>query len=246
MDPLTPFRADPGNSAILLDIDGTLAPIAPHPSGAAVPPATLAILTALVARYGLVGCISGRAAADARRLVPIAGLVFAGNHGLEIDLGSGVELAAEAAAFRQTMSDAAGALRGVAAAVGAWVEDKGATLTIHYREAPDPDRAAARLAAEAVPWIEAAGLRGRWGRMSLEVLPPVPTDKGAAVARLVAGRAVVRTLYAGDDTTDVDAFRVVDVAVAVRSAETPAGLVAAATFAVAGPAGLADTLASLI
>ena len=95
----------------------------------------------------------------------------------------------------------------VAARPGAWVEDKGATLSIHYREAPDPDAAAAALEREAVPdGRERPAWSPRFGRMTLEVLPPIPVDKGSAVRRLLLHRHIATSLYAGDDTTDIDAF----------------------------------------
>ena len=78
--------------------------------------------------------------------------------------------------------------------------------------------------------------------MTLEVLPPIPVDKGSAVRRLLGHRRIASSLYAGDDTTDIDAFRVVDIAVAVRSPETPPGLVEAATFAVDGTDGVTELL----
>jgi trehalose 6-phosphate phosphatase len=96
-----------------------------------------------------------------------------------------------------------------------------------------------------VPVVRTAGLVARFGRMTLEVLPPIPVDKGSAVRRLLDHRRIAASLYVGDDTTDIDAFRVVDVAVAVRSAETPDGLVEAATFAVDGTEGVAALLDEL-
>jgi trehalose-phosphatase len=106
----------------------------------------------------------------------------------------------------------------VAAGAGAWIEDKGATLAVHYRQAPDPVHARAVLEERGVPLVAEHGLESRFGRMVMEVRPPVPIDKGAAVRRLLRGRRIERSLYAGDDRTDIDAFRVVDVPVAVRSA----------------------------
>ena len=78
--------------------------------------------------------------------------------------------------------------------------------------------------------------------MTLEVLPPMPVDKGSAVRRLLLHRRIATSLYAGDDTTDMDAFAVVDVAVAVGLAEMPPGLVEAATFAVDGTEGVTELL----
>jgi trehalose-phosphatase len=242
---LTPLLADPRRAAIVLDIDGTLAPIAPHPDRALVPTPTQELLARLIARYALVGCVSGRAASDAARLVPLEGLVISGNHGLEQLAGGRVRVVPDAASWLHQVHRLGRELVPVAAASGAWVEDKGATLSIHFREAPDPAGAREALERDAVPAVRAAGLVARFGRMTLEVLPPIPVDKGSAVRRLLGHRRIAASLYAGDDTTDIDAFRVVDISVAVRSPETPPGLVEAATFAVDGPDGVTELLREL-
>jgi len=245
-DPLAPLRADPGAGAILLDVDGTLAPIAPHPDRSAVPAATRAVLADLVARYALVACVSGRAAPDAARLVGVEGVAIVGNHGLELLEGGAVRWAEGVEAWLPAVRRAADALGPLALAVGGWVEDKGATLTVHVREAPDPDAARAALEERAVPLIAAQGLGWRWGRMALEARPPLDIDKGTAVRDLLAAHpAVGCSLYAGDDLTDLDALRVVDIGVAVRSDETPPEVLGAAALVVEGPAALADLLAGL-
>ncbi len=245
-DPLAPLRADPGAGAVLLDVDGTLAPIAPHPDRSAVPATTLATLARLARRYALVACVSGRAARDAGRLVPVDGVVVIGNHGLELLAGGEARWASGVERWLPAVRAAADALGPIALEAGGWVEDKGATLTVHVREAPDPDRARALLEERGLPVIAAQGLAWRWGRMALEARPPLDIDKGSAVRALVASRpAVARSLYAGDDLTDLDALRAVDVGVAVRSDETPPELLAAATLVVEGPAALADLLAGL-
>ena len=245
-DPLAPFRLDPAGSAILLDVDGTLAPIVDHPDLSAVLPATLEVIERLTARYGLVACVSGRAAVDAARLVPIAGVRFVGNHGLELLEDDVLHHAPGVEEWMPIVASAARAIAPIAAEVGAWVEDKGATLSVHLREAPDPTRAHEVLVTRAVPLITAAGLGWRWGRMTLEARPPLEQDKGTAVQHLLAEHpTIVRSLYAGDDQTDLDAFAVVDVAIAVASDEAPAELGAAAVLTVDGPAGLATLLESL-
>jgi trehalose 6-phosphate phosphatase len=133
---LAALRRDPTRAAIVLDIDGTLAPIAPHPDRAGVPAATLQLLGTLAGRYGLLACVSGRAATDAARLVPVDGLVISGNHGLETMTAGRVHVAPDAAVWLPEIHRLARELVPVAAAIGAWVEDKGATLSIHYREVP--------------------------------------------------------------------------------------------------------------
>src|SRR3954454_12085369 len=99
----------PGESAVMLDVDGTLAPIVARPELAAVPEETRAEMRRLVGRYALVACISGRTGDDARRLVGVDGVVYVGVHGLE--------LAAEADGWRKT-------LRPFAELEWPWLEDK--------------------------------------------------------------------------------------------------------------------------
>jgi trehalose 6-phosphate phosphatase len=233
---LAPLTEAPRRSALLLDVDGTLAPIVARPELAAVPDATKAELRRLVGRYALVAAVSGRAGDDAARLVGVPGIEVVGNHGLELDPRA-EELAGELARFRDS--------------TGLPVEDKRLSLSYHYREAPDPD--AARAALEDVARnAEEAGFVPRWGRMVLEIRPPVDTDKGVAVRTLLARSGATRALYAGDDTTDLDAFAGLRdaglehaVCVAVASEEGPTELRDAADLVVEGPEAMAGLLARL-
>jgi len=245
-DPLAPLLDDPATSALLLDVDGTLAPIVPHPDLSEVPGATLGLLDRLVERYGLVACVSGRAPRDVRRLVPNPAIGVVGNHGLEIMEGERTLTEEAVVPWLVALKAVAQAVGPIAERVGGWVEDKGATLSIHIRESPDPDAARTVLQAEAVPQIVAAGLAWRWGRLALEARPPVPIDKGTAVRALLERHPQVRrALYAGDDLTDLDALIVADVRVVVRSDETPAELLPVADILVDGPPGLAELLERL-
>ena len=228
------LAAEPRLAALVLDVDGTLAPIVARPEDAAVPPATRAELERLRRRYALVACVSGRSGDDARRIVGVDGLEYIGSHGLE--------LAPEAAAW-------AGRLSAFAATVDWPVEDKGVTVSFHWRTAADQD-AAERFLHDVAGRARAEGFDARFGRMVLELRPPVDADKGTAVRALVAARGLRRALYAGDDTTDVDAFRAVHelelgIAVAVRSAELPGPVEANADVLVNGTAGMLDLLSSL-
>jgi trehalose 6-phosphate phosphatase len=230
---LAPLSSAPERSAIILDVDGTLAPIVPRPDLATVPDDTRAELERLVERYLLVACVSGRAGADAGRLVGVEGIEYVGNHGLELDPRA-AELAGEIRRFRE--------------AVGLPVEDKTLSLSYHYREAEDEERARSDLEAVAVK-ARAAGLDARWGRKVLEIRPPVPADKGTAVRALLERVGARLGLYAGDDTTDLDAFVGLvtagldhSVRVAVRSDEGPAELAEAADLVVSGPAEMAGLL----
>jgi trehalose 6-phosphate phosphatase len=233
-DALARLSEDPALAAVLLDVDGTLAPIVARQELAQVPRETRAEVERLAERYALVACISGRSGEDARRLVGVEGVVYVGVHGLE--------LAPEAERWRET-------LRPFAQLEWPWLEDKGLTVALHWREAPDEQPARAELESIAERAGE-AGLEARWGRKVLELRPPVRADKGTAVRALLKERGLQRALYAGDDTTDLDAFRGLDglelaVRVAVASAEAPPGLRDAADVVVASPAELLELLRSL-
>ncbi|HET7758601.1 MAG TPA: trehalose-phosphatase [Gaiellaceae bacterium] len=233
-DRLALLRSEPGRAAVLLDVDGTLAPIVARPELAAVPEDARAEVRRLAGRYALVACVSGRTSEDAARLVGVDGVVYVGVHGLE--------LAPEAARWRE-------ALRPFAAEDWPWLEDKGLTVALHWREAPDSEAAEQHLRLVASR-AEESGLEARWGRKVLELRPPVAADKGTAVRFLLEERGLRRGLYAGDDTTDLDAFRGLDglevgVRVAVASPESPPALRDAAHLVVASPAELVELLRDL-
>ena len=233
-DRLARLRSEPGQAAVLLDVDGTLAPIVARPELAVVPEETRAEVRRLSGRYALVACISGRTGEEAARLVGVDGVVYVGVHGLE--------LAPEAAPWRE-------ALRPFAEEDWPWLEDKGLSVAFHWREAPDEDEARRTLEAVAER-ARSVGLEARWGRKVLELRPPVEADKGTAVQTLLAERGLGRALYAGDDTTDLDAFRGLDglelaLRIAVASAEGPAELREAADLVVASPAELLELLRTL-
>jgi trehalose 6-phosphate phosphatase len=225
----------PERSALLLDVDGVLAPIVDVPHEAAVPEETRAELVRLNGRYALVACISGRSGADARRVVGLDELVYVGEHGLELE--------PEAASWSDQLQQFATSVD--------WedVERKPLTITFHYRRADDEQEALAMLEAVAVR-ARHEGIVARFGRKVLELRPPLGAHKGTAVAHLLGQRRLDRALYAGDDSTDLDAFRALEgltlgVRVAVASAESPAELREAADVIVGSPAELLELLRSL-
>lgn len=233
-DLLARLAGSPEQAAILLDVDGTLAPIVPRPEQARVPDATRAELRRLVGRYALVACVSGRPAADAARVVRVGGIVYAGEHGLELE--------PEAERWSER-------LREFAASVEWPAEEKRLSASFHYREAADPATARAELERVAER-ARTAGLRARFGRLVLEIQPPLDADKGTAIRRLLAERGLARALYAGDDATDLDAFRGLDdlelaIRIAVASPEGPPELALAADLVVDDPQTLVELLRRL-
>jgi trehalose 6-phosphate phosphatase len=244
--PLRPWLEDPPGSAVLLDFDGTLAPIVADPASARPIPGALDVLGALVARYRLVAVVSGRPAAFLAAHLPVPGLERWGSYGLERVVEGGVESVAEAEAWRPVVAGVVARARDVAPA-GVGIEDKGTSVTLHVRTSPE-DGGWVRAFAEA----EAAstGLVVHDARMSVELRPPLEVDKGTVVRGLVTRTGVSAACYAGDDLGDVSAFRALDgvgigLRVAVRSDESPPELLAAADLVVEGPRGVLELLRAL-
>ena len=253
------LRDDPSRAAVLLDVDGTLAPIVRHADDAHVPEATRTLLIQVSRRYRLVACVSGRRAAIARRIVSIGSIAYIGNHGGEILRPGGTEPEVDpdfaragerVRRFRElAWSDELHRLRVRA-------EDKGEIAAFHWRGAPD--EAAAEAAVRAIAErAEQQGLNVHWGRKVLEVRPDVEVHKGQGIRRLLRGEHLDAALYVGDDTTDLDAFRglrtLVDegrlgaaVCVGVRSDETPPGIEQEADVLVEGTSGVRGVLEALL
>jgi len=257
LGPLVRLREDPARAAILTDVDGTLAPIVPRPEEAAVPDRASELLAQLSGRYGLVACISGRQAGEARRLVGVEAIAYAGNHGLELLLPGEDEPRFDPA-LQGREDDAASFLAASPAdlaAAGLRREDKGPIQALHWRGADD-EKAAEAHAHELAAAAGRAGLELRWGRKVLELRPPGGGGKDAAVAALVAADDIATAAYAGDDRTDLDAFRRLRelaaegelesaVCVGVASAEGPVEIVAEADLSVDGPEGWLALLEAL-
>jgi trehalose 6-phosphate phosphatase len=213
---LEPLVAAPEETGIFLDFDGVLAPIVTRAEDAAVPAETRAELDRLVSRYKLVSVVSGRVGEDVRARVDVDGVVFVGSHGLELDPA--------AESFRDQIRDFA--------ATAPWPPDrtelKGLSVAFHFRGAEDAGAALRELELLAERALD-EGLAPRFGRMVMEVLPPTGSNKGTAVRQLLEQARLTRALVAGDDTTDIDAFRALAglayaVRVAVVSEESPSVL----------------------
>ena len=256
---LRPVTEDPARAAILCDIDGTLAPIVMRADEASVPDTVSRLLGRAARRYGLVACISGCSAADARRLVGVGGIAYAGSHGAEL-LEPGATRARISPAFESWTDRVADFVASrddsELRRLRARIERKGPIAAFHWRGVPDEDAARTRLEGIARE-AEAEGLDFHWGRKVLEIRPPVPVDKGQAVRELVERSGVRAALFGGDDATDLDAFASLDALVAegtldaavkvgVHSAEGPPAIAAQADQVVDGTDGFVAVLESLL
>jgi trehalose-phosphatase len=256
---LAPLRADPAHAAILTDVDGTLAPIVERPEQTSVPAAAQQALARLGRRFGVVGAVSGRRAAVARELVGVEGIAYSGNHGLELLPADGGPLRLDPS-LEGRGTAAAEHLDGIdpasLRAAGLRIEDKGPIQALHWRGADDEEVAEARVR-EIADGAVAAGLEPHWGRKVLELRPGGGGGKGAAVSALIdSGEGIVAAAYAGDDRTDLDAFRrlremrddgrlELAVCIGIASAEGPAEIRAEADLALTGPGEWIEILGDL-
>jgi trehalose 6-phosphate phosphatase len=230
-------------AGVLLDFDGTVAAIVLDPALARPLPGTIPVLRALVARFRLVAVVSGRPAAFLAEHLPVPGLVRVGSYGLERVGPGGIEVSPEVRPWLPAVREVADLARRHAPAA-ALVEDKGVSVTLHFRAQPEMEAWARAFAREQVA---SRGLAAYDARRSVELRPPVAMDKGVAVASLVSDAGLSVACVGGDDTGDLPAFAAVarlalGVRVAVRSDETPAALLAAADAVVEGPQGMLGAL----
>jgi trehalose 6-phosphate phosphatase len=195
-----------------------------------------------VPAFRVVGVITGRRSEEAAALLGVPGVSFAGLYGMQ-------EAAPELLASVAPLVASA-----IAVVPEAWAEDKGVSVAVHYRQAPDPAAARRKLVVALQLVATENGLELVEGKMVIELVPPDRPMKGATIERIAGEAALEAVLYAGDDVADIDGFAGLDrleqrglfvVRVAVRGAETPQALLDRADVAVEGPAGLVELLRQL-
>jgi trehalose 6-phosphate phosphatase len=254
-DALRPLTEQPDQAAVLCDIDGTLAPIVERAEEATVPEATSRLLGRIARRYRVVACISGRGAAEARRIVGVGGIAYAGSHGAELLLPgqAQAELVPAFATWKDRVrAFALGKDSPELRMMRVRIEDKGAIVAFHWRGARDEAAALTQIEAIAAE-AEGAGFLTHWGRKVLEIRPPVAVDKGQAVRELLRRTPVRAAVFGGDDATDLDVFDLLGelrsegtldtvVCVGVSSDEGPAAIVERADLVVDGTPGFVQVL----
>jgi len=236
---------------LVSDVDGTLSPIVDRPDEARVSARNLDLLAELSDELALVALISGRAVEDLRLRVGLPRIIYVGNHGLERWEEGRTEHAAEALAFQPAVQAALKELKSLKSP-GINLEDKGITISLHYRQSPAPDEFFEEH--EALLKGIAAGhdLTLSLGRKVFEFKPPVQIDKGSAFRQLVEEFKLDGAIYLGDDATDVAALKATRAlreegiceawGVGVQSDEVPAELEATADFLALGVVDVEDFL----
>ena len=201
---------------LLLDYDGTLTPIVATPSKAIIHKDTKELLKKLSrSSYCKTGIISGRKLEDIKNIVGVDGIIYAGNHGLEIE-GPKIKFKNQISPrlksiIRNVAIDMQKQLSGIR---GALIEDKGLTLSIHYRLVKKKDVPAfKKIISEVInPYIARDKIQVNAGKKVYEIKPPVKWNKGKVVLwflarqQFISGTENVQPIYIGDDITDEDAF----------------------------------------
>lgn len=204
---LSALRAFAGRETLYaFDLDGTLAPIVPDPASIRIPDAVRERMASLC-RAAKVVILTGRAVEDARPRLGFEPNAIVGNHGAEGLPGREAEEASFAAACRAWEGQLA-ALLPDACREGILVENKGATMSLHYRAAPDPAAARASIL-RAAPLLRPRP-RVLAGKFVENLVPEGAPLKGDALREAMRATGAVRALFAGDDETDEAVFRLRD------------------------------------
>lgn len=224
---------------LAFDFDGTLAPIVPRPDDVRVAPEVASRLARL-ARQLPVAVITGRRIDDVRTRLGFAPHHVIGNHGAEDPHATdGHALVRALDVARERLREDAAAL----AACGVWVEDKGASIAVHYRQAPDPVDALGEIMRRVGPLAPALAIVG--GKMVVNLMAADAPDKAVALAALVARSAAAGAIFVGDDVNDEPVFaRREPTWLTVRVGRDHAG--SAAQFYVEDPAGVATMLERML
>jgi len=243
-------------SALVSDLDGTLSPIVPTPEKASVLPGCQRALERLRDRLDLVAVISGRPGSEAKRLLGVDGVVYLGNHGLDPWIGLERPAGPPACLPDRQAGQAGTASRGLRQAVeelkealagqrGLRFEDKGATISIHYRSAPDPEAVRPLVLAAAGQAAARHDLAVGEGKKVVELGPSHWAGKGAALEELAHGCGLRGLVYLGDDHPDLHAFEtlaelrqregLLTLSVGVAGPEAPSELADRADVVLAGP-----------
>lgn len=201
---------------LLFDYDGTLTPIAQNPGLAVLSPQTRAVLKKLSDHPRCVlAIISGRSLADIKKMVKIPRIIYAGNHGFEVDYkGVNLKLFKDthfAVLMKKIYIDLRRKMKGIK---GVLLENKKMTISVHYRLVAKSRQPELKTIFNKVltPYQAQQQVTVTTGKMVLEIRPPVEWGKGELVSWLLDDVAMDKNdsavFYFGDDHTDEDAFKV--------------------------------------
>lgn len=223
---------------LITDVDGTISEIAPSPALAKASPECRKQLRKLVTELALVAAVSGRPSIEVKNMVGIEGMVYVGNHGLErwqdgnLILNEGLE------SYKERISTVRKELEGLLSIKGLAIEDKGVAIAVHYRNCPNVSTVRDTILNKVADSKSGGDFQIIEGKMVVELRPSVNINKGSAIKDLINEYKLEGGLYLGDDSSDLDAFRVMHkpgfCAVGVVADETPDEVLREAEFTLNG------------
>jgi trehalose 6-phosphate phosphatase len=244
---------------LLFDIDGTLSPIAPTPAEAYLHPAVRPLLEE-ARKWAHIAIVTGRSIESGAAMVGVEGLTYIGTHGLEWSDGlpsqHSVQIVSEAMSSVEPGNRLLNiAEKELADQPGILIERKRVGGAIHYRLSPDPEQTRDRILSLLEEPVRQSGLRLSEGKRMFEIRPALAVDKGKALLWFVERFAVHGAMFAGDDTTDLDAMRalkplraqgIATLAVTVRHHDTLPALLQEADIVVQEVDGMVEFLCTLV
>jgi trehalose 6-phosphate phosphatase len=236
---------------VITDMDGTLAPIVPNPEDAYPTERSKELLRQLSDHLTLVAAVSGRAVADLHTRIDLPKLAYSGNHGLERWEDGKVVVSPQVEDYVPAMQAAKAAVSAIAPQ-GVDVEDKGASLSVHYRNAKIPAEINLLFEPKLRDIADKHNLELFSGRKVFELRPPLDINKGIIFKELITEYELDAAIYLGDDTTDADALKMARqlrdddvchaVGLGVQSDDTPSIVLVSADFVADGVSGVEDFL----
>lgn len=245
------LAAEPAASALILDFDGTLAPIVDDPTTSALPDELGDVLRRLAENLGLVAVVSGRPAVFLGERAAVGGVRLFGLYGTEEWRDDGRVARADALAWESALDVARERVTlALAGRPGVMLEDKGLSVALHWRNAENREDAGAFVRDLVQAISRETGLAQEPGKYVLELRPPLDRDKGTCVADLITEVQPRTLVFVGDDRGDLTAFAAAHAAggyaIAVdHGAESPAEVLQAADAVVNGTRGVTQWLRDL-
>lgn len=231
-------------AGFITDIDGTISPSSPDPLNVRIPLENLHYLSLLSPKLALVAVVSGRGADEVKRLVNIPGVKYVGHYGLEWSDGAGFVTHPAAARYLPAMRALAADLAPLRQLNGIVFQDKGLTISLHYRRSLQPEKTKQLILDALHKSAHIKTLCIIEEKLVVGVVPPVDYDKGEAVAKLVNDYRLKSAIFLGDDTADVPGFRALrqasvtgnftGLSVLVTGPDTPAAIIPEADFTLDG------------
>jgi len=231
-------------SGFITDIDGTISPSSVDPLHIAIPEKNLHYLSRLVPKMALVAILSGRATNEIARLVNISDVKYVGHYGLEWSEGDRFILHPEARQYLSEMRSLAAEIQLLRDIPGVVIQDKGATISLHYRLSKQPEKTRESLINFLNKSPHVKHLQVIEENRVVGIVPPVDYNKGDAIASLILKYRLKSAVFMGDDTADVPAFRAIHaaeansdfkgVAILVTGSDTPPGIIKEADYTLDG------------